>query len=78
MRYFLRESLLKILLKVHLLRFFIRHRLYLPTKWKMFLVPLLAVFVFEKIKNKLCRMVFFSHGNAPYRKGDAIIVNICI
>ena len=78
MRYFLRESLLEIIIKGSFNEIFIRHRLYLPTKWKMFLVPLLAVFVFEKIKNKLSRMVFFSHGNAPYRNGDAIIVNICI
>ena len=40
------------LLKVHLLRISIHHRLFLPTKWKIFLVPLWVVFVFEKIKNK--------------------------
>ena len=49
----------KLLLRAHLQRIFIRHRLSLQTKWEMFLVPLWVVFVFEKIKNKVCRMAFF-------------------
>ena len=49
----------KIIIKVHLLRIFIRHRLSLPMKWKIFLVPLRVVFVFEKIKNKILQNGFF-------------------
>ena len=65
----------KLLLRVHLQRIFIRHRLSLQTKWEMFLVPLWVVFVLEKIKNKVCRMAFFSWENLPYRTGGAIITN---
>ena len=44
-------------------------------KWKNFLVPLWAVFVFKKIKNKALQNGFFSQENAVYRKGGAIIIN---
>ena len=49
----------KLLFKVHLLRIFIRHKLSLLTKWKIFLVPLRFVFAFEKIKNKTLQNGFF-------------------
>ena len=49
----------KLFLEAQLLRIFIHHKLFLPTKWKIFLVPLWGVFVFEKIKNKTSQNVFF-------------------
>ena len=64
----------KLLLKVHLLKIFIHHRLSLSTKWKIFPVPLWTVFAFEKIKNNILQNGFFSHENALYRKSGAITV----
>ena len=50
----------KLLVKVYLRRIFIHHSLLLPMKWKIFLVPLWVLFVFEKIKNKTLQNGFFS------------------
>ena len=68
----------KLLLKVHLLKIFNRYRFSLTAEWKIFLVPLgVGFFFFEKIKNKALQNVF-SHENALYQKGGAIIINSCI
>ena len=60
----------KLLWKIHLLTFS------LLTKRIFFLVVSWFVFVLaEKIKNKTSQDAFFSHENALYRNGGAIIIN---
>ena len=50
----------KLLLKIHLLSIFIYHRLSLPAKWKIILVPLWVAFILaKKIKNKTLKDCFF-------------------
>ena len=56
---FLTRFTTKNFFKVHSLRHFIHHGLPLSTKWKVFLVLLWFVSLFEKIKNKTLHNVFF-------------------
>ena len=75
MRYSLRDSQLKIIIKGSFTESF-----YPSDFTKMFLAPLwfLFVFFFEKLRIKLYRIFFFFHENALYGKDGAIIKNTCI
>ena len=79
MHWSLRESLLKIIIKSLFTENFYPLQAFCSGKMEIFSSSVMGCFfVVEKIKNKALQNGFFSHENALYRKGGAVIINSCI
>ena len=77
MRYSLRESLLKIITEKVTENFY-PLQVFSSGEMENISSSVMAFFVVEEVKNKTLQNGFFSHENALYRKGGAIIINSCI
>ena len=80
--YSLRESLLRIIIKGSFTENFYPLQAFCSGETENFSSSVMGSLFFlcflKKPRITLCRMVFFSHENALYRKGGAIIINSCI